>query len=385
MTERDYDVIVIGGGHAGAEAAWAASHALAEAFADSGGRRGRVAMVTLDPAKIGVMSCNPAIGGLAKGQLVREIDAIGGLMGLAADARASSSKCSTPARARRAGSALPERQARLRRAEVHRLKATENLEWSRAPSGAVESRTGVRARRHGRQASGLCATVAPRASPSCSRPGTFMRGLMHTGERRTPGGRVGEAAASGISATPAAWVRARSAQDRHAAAARRRTIDWDRPRSSARRRRARPFSDMPRQATGSRSSGALARRRFPVPGAGGVPPDQHTAAAPRHDPCKPATARRCTTAQIESAGPRYCPSSRTRSCASPIATAITCSSSPSPATRTRSTATASARVCPATCRTDRARPARLRTREILQYGYAVEYDMVGRTRSTRRR
>src|SRR6186997_239310 len=71
----DVDIIVIGGGHAGAEAAWAASRLGAS-----------VALITLDPSKIGVMSCNPAIGGLAKGQLVREVDALGGLMGLAADA-----------------------------------------------------------------------------------------------------------------------------------------------------------------------------------------------------------------------------------------------------------------------------------------------------------
>src|SRR3954464_9708580 len=71
----DYDIAVIGGGHAGAEAAWAASHLGA-----------RVALITLDPSKIGTMSCNPAIGGLAKGQMVREIDALGGLMGLATDA-----------------------------------------------------------------------------------------------------------------------------------------------------------------------------------------------------------------------------------------------------------------------------------------------------------
>src|SRR5947207_6300681 len=70
----DFDIIVIGGGHAGAEAAWAASRLGA-----------RVALVTLDPSKIGAMSCNPAIGGLAKGQMVREIDALGGLMGLATD------------------------------------------------------------------------------------------------------------------------------------------------------------------------------------------------------------------------------------------------------------------------------------------------------------
>jgi tRNA uridine 5-carboxymethylaminomethyl modification enzyme len=70
----DYDIIVIGGGHAGAEAAWAASRLGAS-----------VALVSMDPSRIGQMSCNPAIGGLAKGQMVREIDALGGLMGLAID------------------------------------------------------------------------------------------------------------------------------------------------------------------------------------------------------------------------------------------------------------------------------------------------------------
>src|SRR3984957_1929745 len=70
----DYDIIVIGGGHAGAEAAWAASRLGAS-----------TALVSLDPGRIGQMSCNPAIGGLAKGQMVREVDALGGLMGLAID------------------------------------------------------------------------------------------------------------------------------------------------------------------------------------------------------------------------------------------------------------------------------------------------------------
>src|SRR3954469_452910 len=73
--KTDFDIIVIGGGHAGAEAAWCASHLGA-----------RVALITLDPAKVGAMSCNPAIGGLAKGQMVREIDAFGGLLGPAAGA-----------------------------------------------------------------------------------------------------------------------------------------------------------------------------------------------------------------------------------------------------------------------------------------------------------
>src|SRR5215475_11345775 len=71
---KDYDIIVIGGGHAGAEAAWAASRLGAS-----------TALITMDPGKIGQMSCNPAIGGLAKGQMVREIDALGGLMARATD------------------------------------------------------------------------------------------------------------------------------------------------------------------------------------------------------------------------------------------------------------------------------------------------------------
>src|SRR5712671_1462902 len=70
----DFDIIIIGGGHAGAEAAWAASRLGAS-----------TALVSLDPSRIGQMSCNPAIGGLAKGQIVREIDALGGLMGIATD------------------------------------------------------------------------------------------------------------------------------------------------------------------------------------------------------------------------------------------------------------------------------------------------------------
>src|SRR3954462_11357236 len=72
--QREFDIVVIGGGHAGAEAAWAAS------------RLGcSTALISLDPARIGQMSCNPAIGGLAKGQMVREVDALGGLMGIATD------------------------------------------------------------------------------------------------------------------------------------------------------------------------------------------------------------------------------------------------------------------------------------------------------------
>src|SRR5258708_10584676 len=72
--QKTYDIVVIGGGLAGAEAAWAAPRLGAQ-----------VLLASMDPSKIGQMSCNPAIGGLAKGQMVREIDALGGLMGVATD------------------------------------------------------------------------------------------------------------------------------------------------------------------------------------------------------------------------------------------------------------------------------------------------------------
>lgn len=83
MSTRRYGVIVIGGGHAGVEAAWAAANLLGLGTSPLRGQfptaerssHAVVALVTLDPSKIGVMSCNPAIGGLAKGQIVREIDA----------------------------------------------------------------------------------------------------------------------------------------------------------------------------------------------------------------------------------------------------------------------------------------------------------------------
>jgi len=182
---RVFDIVVIGGGHAGAEAAWAA------------GRLGAsVALVTLDPARTGQMSCNPAIGGLAKGQMVREIDALGGLMGQAIDATGIQFRMLN----RSKGPAVwgPRAQADKYKyaLEVQRLLATcPNIRVVHGEvaeiltGGAPSAVTGV-ALADGSQL--VCRAVVVGS-------GTFLRALMHTGERKSEGGRVGEAAARGLS------------------------------------------------------------------------------------------------------------------------------------------------------------------------------------------
>lgn len=199
----DYNVIVIGGGHAGAEAAWAAANRLRPEFEDSGGRCGKVALVTMDPAKIGAMSCNPAIGGLAKGQMVREIDAMGGLMGLAADATGIQFRILNASKGPAVQGPRCQSDKYAYAKEVQRLLSTRlNLT---VLTGAVEDFV---------IDGGRCVGIRFNPNPQSPNPnpqslradatilttGTFMRGLMHTGEAQTPGGRVGEAPAEGISA-----------------------------------------------------------------------------------------------------------------------------------------------------------------------------------------
>ena len=186
-TQAQYDVIVIGGGHAGAEAAWAGANLEA-----------RVALVTMDPGKIGAMSCNPAIGGLAKGQMVREIDALGGLMALAADATGIQFRILNATK----GPAVqgPRCQSdRYRYAsEVQRLLATRDA--IDIIAGTVERLMVEDGKVTGVEISTRGELIVLRTSAVVLTTGTFMRGLMHTGERQTQGGRVGEQAATGISA-----------------------------------------------------------------------------------------------------------------------------------------------------------------------------------------
>ncbi len=185
---RHYDIIVIGGGHAGAEAAWVASRLGAA-----------TALVTLDPGRIGQMSCNPAIGGLAKGQMVREIDALGGLMGIATDNAGIQFRMLN----RSKGPAVhgPRAQADKYRyaSEVQRLLATcPNLDILPGETSeiVVEKGEGDMTRVVG-VVLGDGTRLGCRAAIVTT--GTFLRALMHTGERKTEGGRVGEASARGLS------------------------------------------------------------------------------------------------------------------------------------------------------------------------------------------
>ena len=180
-----FDVIVIGGGHAGCEAAAAAARMGAA-----------TALVTHRFATIGAMSCNPAIGGLGKGHLVREIDALDGLMGRVADQGGIQFRVLN----RRKGPAVrgPRAQAdrKLYAAAMQAaIRATPHL---KVIEGEVDDLIMAAGRVEGAR---LTDGRELSAGAVVLTTGTFLRGLIHIGEQQTPAGRVGEAPAIGLSAT----------------------------------------------------------------------------------------------------------------------------------------------------------------------------------------
>ncbi|MBW1877428.1 MAG: tRNA uridine-5-carboxymethylaminomethyl(34) synthesis enzyme MnmG, partial [Deltaproteobacteria bacterium] len=173
-----FDLVVVGAGHAGCEAAIVAARL---------GRR--VACVTLDRGHIGRLSCNPAVGGLAKGHLVREIDALGGVMARVADAACIQFRRLNT----RKGLAVQSSRAQVDidlypRLMRQRMEATANLHLVEGEVAAVRTRGGRVAGVELADGSVLWAPAVVLTT------GTFLAGVLHCGEDRTVGGRIGEGA-----------------------------------------------------------------------------------------------------------------------------------------------------------------------------------------------
>lgn len=182
MFDKEYDVIVVGGGHAGSEAAASAANMGSSTL-----------LITMNLQNIAQMSCNPAMGGIAKGQIVREIDAMGGYSGIVSDKTAIQFKMLNKSK----GPAMwsPRVQSdRMRFAEEWRLmlERTKNLDfYQEMVSGLIIENGKIKGVRTSLGIEVRCKSVV-------LTNGTFLNGLIHIGEKQFGGGRAGERAATGI-------------------------------------------------------------------------------------------------------------------------------------------------------------------------------------------
>lgn len=185
MGSNNFDCIVVGAGHAGIEAAHAAARIGA-----------RTCLITLSKATIGKMSCNPAIGGLAKGQIAREVDALGGLMGLATDATGIQFRMLN----RSKGPAVQSPRAQT---DKHAYQAFMRTRLEETPNLTIVEAMASEVLVQGAQVCGVrCADgVAISAPAVILTTGTFLRGIMHIGTERFPGGRLDEPASNDLSAS----------------------------------------------------------------------------------------------------------------------------------------------------------------------------------------
>jgi tRNA uridine 5-carboxymethylaminomethyl modification enzyme len=238
---EDLDVLVVGGGHAGIEAVLAAARLGA-----------RAALVSFRLDRIGEMSCNPAIGGQGKGQLVREIDALGGAMGSATDATGIQFRLLNTAKGLAVQAPRAQCDRHLYREEVtRRVRAAAGVELVEAAvEGLLVDGSGARPRVRGvRLADGR----ELRATATVLTTGTFLASVMHTGESRTLGGRAGEGTSHGLSRDLAALAlpvgRLKTGTPPRFAAD---SIDWHR------------LTPQPGDAAPTPFSFATERARFPV-------------------------------------------------------------------------------------------------------------------------
>ncbi len=277
MSDARFDVIIVGGGHAGCEAAAAAARMGA-----------RTALVTHTFATVGEMSCNPAIGGLGKGHLVREVDALDGLMGRVADAAGIQFRLLNRSKGPAVQGPRTQADRKLyRQAMQAAIRATPSLE---VVEGGVEDLVVANGRVVG-VVTGEGRTLA--AGAVVLTTGTFLNGLIHLGEEQIPAGRAGEAPARKLSArlyglglqlgrlktgTPARLSKA--------------SIDWDALEQQAADDPPVPFSFLTERITTPQVTCAITRT---------------TGAA--HAIIRANLGRSAMySGQISSTGPRYCPS-----------------------------------------------------------------------------